>query len=111
MADIHIGKVTEKGQVREVELLFHITVNNPVAGIIPSATSSMEAKLDQQEIDALGIGTLVEKRQTIALQPSLNLSDQDVQEKIKQIWSNLAGEFNTRFDKEYANYGDTVSAT
>ncbi len=111
MADIHIGKITEKGEVREVELLFHITVNNPVASIIPTAASSMEAKLDQAEKDALGIGTLVEKRQTISLQPNQKISDQDVQDKIKQIWSNLSGEFNSKFDKKYASYGDTITAS
>ena len=108
MSEIHIGKSTPKGANREIELFLHIPLIKPIAGVIPTPTSAIDAQLQQAEKDSLSTGQLVEKRQTIVLKESESISDPDVEEKIKRIWSTVNEEYNADFDKVYADYGKTV---
>jgi len=70
MADIHIGKInqseTNKGKA---QLIYHIPVDTPKAGIVPTPQSSLTG-LEQTEIDALAAGTLVEITKDIVVEKS-----------------------------------------
>ena len=68
MSDIHIGKITrtESGKGR-AQLFYHIPIDAPVSGIVPTPTSVIEAQLQQSEIDALAAGSRVEVSTSIVI--------------------------------------------
>jgi hypothetical protein len=110
MSAIHIGKSTDKGnKKREIVFYMHIPLNNPVSGVIPTQTSAIDTKINQTERDALNIGNLVEKRQTIILMEIQNITDADVQAKLKNIFVKKSNEVNTSFDFEYKDYGSEIT--
>ena len=109
MSEIHIGKSMPKVAKREVELFLHIQLIKPIAGVIPTPTSAIDAQLQQSEKDSLSTGQLIEKRQTIVLKESQSISDPDVEQKIKQIWSTVNTGYNADFEREYADYGKTMT--
>jgi len=108
MADIHIGKITrtEEGKGK-VSLVYHIPIESPKAGVVPTAESSVVG-LDQSEIEALADGTLVEIQKTIVV---LNSQSQaDIVSKIRADWANVREQYNRQYNFEHKFYGVTLNA-
>ncbi|MBW1723500.1 MAG: hypothetical protein JRJ78_15765 [Deltaproteobacteria bacterium] len=108
MADIHIGKISQtKDGKGKVDLVYHIPLESPKAGVVPTAESSL-AGLDQSEIEALADGTLVEVHKTIVV---LNSQSQaDIVSKIRSDWANVRDQYNRQYDFEHKFYGVTLNA-
>ena len=68
MADIHIGKIqkTQTGKGK-AQLFYHIPIDTPVSGIVPTPESAIAAQLQQAELDALAAGSLIEISRTIVV--------------------------------------------
>jgi len=61
MAHVHVSEIGVVTNGRgKVNLIFHIPINSPVMGIVPTPTSSIESELEAGEISALAAGTVVE---------------------------------------------------
>jgi hypothetical protein len=61
MADIHIGKINKtESDKGKAQLFYHLPIDAPVAGIVPTPVSAIAEQIDQTEIDALASGSLVE---------------------------------------------------
>ena len=112
MSDIHIGKSVEKNNnKREVTFYMHIPLSKPLSGVIPTPKSSIESQLDQTDKDALGIGEMVEKSQTIVLGEGKNITDSDITAKLKNVFSSRKKEVNDKFNFEYKDFGTKIDAT
>ena len=110
MANIHIGKIsrTESGKGK-VELFYHIPIDTPVSGIVPTPESSISAQLQQTEIDALAAGSLVEVSRSIVMlagQTSTEIAD-----SIRTDWHNTKANYNNKYHFAYKFYGVTLDAT
>ncbi len=110
MADIHIGRIaqSEPGKGR-AQLIYHITIDAPVSGIVPTPTSAIASQLQQTEIDALAAGTLVEMTRDIVVLGSQPQSEIAV--AIKADWQNVKTDYNNQYDFEHKFYGVTLNAT
>jgi len=109
MADIHIGKInrTKEGKGK-VSLVYHIPIESPKAGVVPTAESSL-AGLDESEIGALADGTLVEVHKTVVV---LNSQSQaDIVSKIRTDWANVRDQYNRQYDFEHKFYGVTLNVS
>lgn len=84
MADIHIGKIsqTQPGKGK-AQLFYHIPIDAPVGGVIPTPQSAIAASLQQAEIAAA----------------------------IKADWQNAKTEYNDKYNFVYKFYGVTLDAT
>lgn len=109
MADIHIGKIskTEEGKGK-AQLVYHIPIDTPKAGIIPTPASSLSG-LQQMEIDALAAGMLFEVTKDMVIEGSLTQAQ--IATKVKADWQNVKADYNNRYNFEYKFYGVTESAT
>jgi len=109
MADIHIGKISQTKEGKgKVDLVYHIAIESPKAGVVPTAESSL-AGLDQSEIDALADGTLVEVHKTVVV---LNIQSQaDIVSKIRSDWANIRDQYNRQYNFEHKFYGVTINAS
>ena len=110
MADIHIGKIsrTESGK-GSVELFYHIPIDTPVGGIVPTPESAIAAQLQQAEIDALAAGSLVEVSRTIVVIASQ--TQVEIADAVKEDWHNAKAEYNNKYNFAYKLYGVTLDAT
>ncbi|KPL24188.1 MAG: hypothetical protein AMJ75_04340 [Phycisphaerae bacterium SM1_79] len=110
MADIHIGMIrpSETGRGR-AQLVYHIPVETPVAGVVPTPTSTIAGELQQAEIDALAAGTLVEITKDIVVSDSQNQSE--VATAVRADWQNVKANYNGQYDFEHKFYGVTLDAT
>ncbi len=110
MADIHINKITQldpgKGRAR---LIYHITIDTPVSGIVPTPTSAIANQLQQTEVDALAAGTLVEITKDIVVLD--NQTQSEVAIAIKADWQNVKADYNNQYDFEHKFYGVMLDAT
>jgi hypothetical protein len=109
MANIHIGKIsrTEPGKGR-AELFYHIPIDTPVAGIVPTPESAIAAQLQQAEIDALAAGSLVEVSRNIVL--FAGQTQAEIADEIRTDWQNIKTDYNDKYNFTYKFYGVTLDA-
>jgi len=110
MADIHIGKInqTEPGK-GTTQLFYHIPIDAPVGGIVPTPESAIAAGLQQAEIDALAAGSLIELSRTIVV--LAGQTQAEIASAVKADWQNARVEYNNRYDFVHKFYGVTLNAT
>ncbi len=110
MANIHIGKIsrTESGKGK-VELFYHIPIDSPVAGIVPTPESTIAAQLQQADIDALAAGSLVEIPQSIVM--LAGQTHAEIADSIRTDWQNTKAAYNDKYNFNYKFYGMTLDAT
>ena len=110
MADIHIGSITQSDPGKgRAQLIYHIPIDTPVAGIVPTPTSAIPGQLQQSEIDALAAGTLVEIAKDIVVLGTQTKSEIAV--AIRADWHNVKADCNNQYDFEHKFHGVTLSAT
>jgi len=110
MADIHIGKITrtEPGKGR-AQLFYHIPIDVPVSGIAPTPISAIAAQLQQNEIDALATGSLVEVSTSMVILASQTQAE--IADAVRTAWQNTKVDCNNKYDFTYKFYGVTLNAT
>ena len=110
MADIHIGKIdqTEPGKGK-AQLFYHIPIDAPVAGIVPTLQSAIAGSLQQTEIDALAAGSVVEVSRTIVV--LAGQTQAEIAAAVKADWQNARVEYNSRYGFTHKFYGVTLNAT
>ncbi|MHC4424639.1 MAG: hypothetical protein ACYSYV_00935 [Planctomycetota bacterium] len=110
MADIHIGKInkTESGKGK-AQLFYHIPIDTPVSGIVPTPESAIAAQLQPAEIDALAAGSLVEVSRNIVVLGSQMQAE--IANAVRADWQNVKADHNDRYNFEYKFYGVTLNAT
>jgi hypothetical protein len=110
MADIHIGKInrTESGKGK-AKLFYHIPIDTPVGGIVPTPESTITAQLQQAEIDALAAGSLVEVSRNIVVLASQTQAE--IADAIRADWQNAKTDYNDKYNFVYKFYGVTLDAT
>jgi hypothetical protein len=110
MANIHIGKISriESGKGR-AELFYHIPIDTPVAGIVPTPESTIAAQLQQVEIDALAAGSLIEVKRNIVVLASQMQAE--ISDAIRADWQNTKVDYNDKYNFAYKFYGVTLDAT
>ena len=110
MADIHIGKIntTESGNGK-AELFYHIPIDTPVGGIVPTPESTIAAQLQQAEIDALAAGSLVEVSRSIVVLASQ--TQVEIADAIRADWQNAKADYNDKYNFTYKFYGAILDAT
>jgi len=107
MADIHIGKInrTESGKGK-VELFYHIPIDTPVGGIVPTPESAIAAQLQQTEIDALTAGSLMEVSRNIVV--LAGQTQAEIADAIRAGWQNARADYNDKYNFAYKFYGVTL---
>ena len=110
MADIHIGKIqnTQPGKGKAL-LFYHIPIDTPVSGIAPTPESAIATQLQQDELDALAAGSLIEVSRTIVV-----LSEQsqaEIADALRTDWQNTRTDFNNKYNFTYKFHGVTLNAT
>ncbi len=110
MADIHIGKIqrTQSGKGK-AQLFYHIPIDTPISGIVPTLESAIAPQLQQDELDAFAAGSLIEVSRTIIV-----LSDQtqaEIANAVRTDWQNIKSEYNDKYNFTYKFYGVTLNAT
>jgi hypothetical protein len=110
MADIHIGKIhrTESGKGK-AELLYHIPIDSPVSGIVPTPESTITAQLQQAEIDALTAGSLIEVHRNIVV--LAGQTQAEIADAIRADWQNTRADYNNKYNFAYKFYGVTLDAS
>ena len=110
MADIHIGKIkrTESGKGR-AELFYHIPIDTPVGGIVPTPESAIATQLQQTEVDALAAGSLVEVSRNIVV--LAGQTQAQIADAIRADWQNARTYYNDKYNFVYKLYGVTLDAT
>jgi hypothetical protein len=110
MADIHIGKInrTESGKGK-AELFYHIPIEAPVVGIVPTPESTIASQIQQAEIDALAAGSLVEVSRNIVV--LAGQTQAEIADAIRADWQNAWADYNNKYNFIYKFYGVTLDAT
>jgi hypothetical protein len=110
MANIHIGKIsrTESGKGK-AELFYHIPIDMPVSGIVPTPESEIAAQLQQIEIDALAAGSLIEVKRNIVV--LAGQTQAEISDAIQSDWQNTKTGYNDKYNFIYKFYGVTLDAT
>ena len=110
MANIHIGKIsrTESGKGK-AELFYHIPIDTPVSGIVPTPESTIAEQLQQAEIDALAAGTIIEVKRNIVVLASQTQAE--IADAIRANWQNTKLDYNNQYNFTYKFYGMTLDAT
>ena len=110
MANIHIGKIrkTESGKGK-AELFYHIPIDTPVGGIVPTPESSIAAQIQQAEIDALATGSIVEVSRNIVV--LVGQTQSEIADAIRTDWQNTKTNYNNRYNFAYKFYGMTLDAS
>jgi hypothetical protein len=110
MADIHIGKIirTETGKGK-AELFYHIPIDTPVGGIVPTPESAITAQLQQAEIDALAAGSLIEVSRNIVVLASQTQAE--IADAVRADWQNTRADHNDKYNFTYKFYGVTLNAS
>ena len=110
MADIHIEKVqkTQSGKGK-AQLYYHIPIDTPVSGIVPTPESAIAAQLQQAELDALAAGSLIEISRTIVV--LANQTQAEITNAVRANWQNTKSEYNNEYNFTYKFYGVTLDAT
>jgi hypothetical protein len=107
MAHVHVREIGVVTNGRgKVNLIFHIPIDSPVVGIVPTPTSSIESELESGEISALAAGTVVElSRDIIALETQATV---DIVNAIKASWQSVKSTYNASYNFKYKHYGQTI---
>lgn len=110
MADIHIGKIqrTQLGKGK-AQLYYHIPIDTPVSGIVPTPESAIAPQLQQAELDALAAGSLIEVSRTIIV--LANQTQAEIAEAVRADWQNIRISFNDKYNFSYKFYGVTLNAS
>jgi hypothetical protein len=110
MANIHIGKInrSEPGKGK-AKLFYHIPIDTPVGGIVPTPESAIAAQLQQAEIDALAAGSLVEVSRNIVL--FAGQTQAEIADAIRADWLNIKTDYNDKYNFTYKFYGVTLDAS
>jgi hypothetical protein len=110
MADIHIGKINsiESGKGK-AELFYHIPIDTPVGGIVPTPESAIAAQLQQAETDALAAGSLIEVKRNIVV--LAGQTQAEIADAVRADWQNARAEYNDEYNFIYKFYGVTLDAT
>jgi hypothetical protein len=110
MADIHIGKInrTPSGKGK-AQLFYHIPIDTPVSGIVPTPKSAIATQLQQTELDALAAGSLVEVSRTIVVLP--DQTQAEITSAVNTDWQNTKNRYNDKYNFAYKFYGVTLNAT
>jgi hypothetical protein len=110
MGDIHIGKInsTESGKGK-AELFYHIPIDTPVGGIVPTPESAIAAQLQQAETDALAAGSLIEVKRNIVV--LAGQTQAEIADAVRADWQNARAEYNDEYNFIYKFYGVTLDAT
>jgi hypothetical protein len=110
MADIHIGKITQTQPGKgKAQLFYHIPIETPVNGVVPTPQSAIAGSLQQAEIDALAAGSLIEVSRTIVV--LAGQTQAEIAAAVKADWQNARTEYNDRYNFVYKFYGVTLDAT
>ena len=87
-------------------MIFHIPIDSPVMGIVPTPTSSIKSELEAGEISALAAGTMVElSRNIIALETQATV---DIVTAIKASWQSVKSTYNASYNFKHKHYGQTI---
>jgi hypothetical protein len=87
MADIHIGKINRTESSKgKAELFYHIPIDTPVGGIVPTPESAIAVQLQQAEIDALAAGSLIEVSRTVVVLASQTQAE--IADAVISDWQN-----------------------
>jgi hypothetical protein len=110
MADIHIGKInrTESGKGK-AELFYHIPIDTPVGGIVPTPESTFFNDTATTEIYTLAAGSLVEVSRNIIVLASQTQAE--IADAIRADWQNTKTDYNDKYNFVYKFYGVTLDAT
>lgn len=110
MADIHIGTISQtKPGKGKAQLFYHIPLEAPVAGVVPTPQSAIAGSLQQAEIDALAAGTLIEVSRTIVVMEGQTQAE--IAAAVRTDWQNTRTEHNDKYNFVYKFYGVTLDAT
>lgn len=110
MADIHIGKInTTESNKGKAQLFYHIPIDAPVDGIVPTPESTIASQLQQAEIDALAAGSLIEASRTIVV--LVGQTQAEIADAIRIDWQNARTQYNDKYNFNYKFYGVTLNAT
>jgi len=104
MANIHIGKIsrTESGKGK-AELFYHIPIDTPISGIVPTPESAIATQLQQAEIDALAAGSLIEVKRNIVVLASQTRAE--IADAIRSDWQTTRAYYNEKYNFAYKFYG------
>lgn len=107
MAHVHIRaiKQTEAGRGK-LSLVYHLPIDNPVAGVAPTPLSTIDSELSDTERAALANGSLVEATKTMAVLQAQSKSE--IIEAIKVDWRNVRADFNQQYTFEHKHYGAAI---
>lgn len=109
MADIHIGKINKtESDKGKAQLFYHIPIDVPVDGIVPTPESAISVQLQQTEIDALAAGSLVEVSRNIVL--LAGQTQAEIADAIRADWQNARADYNDKYNFEYKFHGVTLNA-
>jgi len=110
MSDIHIGKInkTESGKGK-AQLFYHLPIDTPISGIVPTPVSAIAGQIQQTEIDALAAGSLVEVTRSIVI--LAGQTQAEIAEAIRADWQNAKTDYNERYNFTYKFYGITLNVT
>jgi hypothetical protein len=109
MADIHIGKINKtESDKGKAQLFYHLPIDAPVAGIVPTPVSAIAEQIDQTEIDALASGSLVEVSRTIVV--LARQTQAEITDAIRADWQIAKADYNEKYNFTYKFYGITLNA-
>jgi hypothetical protein len=109
MADIHIGKITQtRSDKGKAHLYYHIALDKPIVGIVPTPESEIKSLLLQPEIDALAAGTLVEVTRDMVI--FSNQTTIEIAGAIKADYNVVKSKYNNKFTFEHKFYGSHLNA-
>lgn len=110
MADIHIGKINRTPSGRgKAQLFYHIPIDTPVSGIVPTPESAIATQLLQVELDALAAGSLVEVSRTIVV--LAGQTQAEIAGAVRADWQNTKHRYNDKYNFAYKFFGVTLDAT
>jgi hypothetical protein len=110
MADIHIGKITKtESDKGKAQLFYHLPIDTPVSGIVPTPVSAIAGQIQQTEIDALAAGSLIEVSRTIVV--LVGQTQAEIADAIRADWQNVRADYNEKYNFTYKFYGTTLNAT
>ena len=110
MADIHIGRITKTASDKgKAQLFYHIPIDAPVSGIAPTPESAIVTQLQQDEIDTLAAGSVVEVSRSIVVHTSQTQTE--IANAVRADWHNAKAVCNDRYNFAYKFYGVALNAT
>ncbi|UCG56836.1 MAG: hypothetical protein JSU70_18460 [Phycisphaerales bacterium] len=107
MAHVHIRAIKQtKIGWGNVSLVYHIPIDSPVAGVVPTPVSTIDAELGDTERVALADRSLVEATQRTAVLQAQSKSE--IVEAINADWRNVKADFNQQYRFEHKYHGTVI---